>query len=111
MKTTRSSQIYDVLAVLSVTFGPICLLVQGDSATSIEKFLCIVSIVPLGLIASQVRFLLGKSALMETSDFQVQRKEMEKLTREHKQLSLIVLIGGGFGSVFYAWIIFGMPGR
>lgn len=106
MKVPRPPLIYGLLAVLSVTVGPFLLLTRGNSATSVEKFLYVVSLFPLGLIALQVRYLLGRRALMEAPDPQLRRKGIEMLRQEHKQLVLIVLISALMATTLYAWLIF-----
>jgi hypothetical protein len=112
MKESKPSLIYGFIAVISIFIGPFCLLIRGSSASSVEKFVYIISLFPLGLIAFQVRYLLGKRALMETPDSEMRRNAIQMLTREHKQLVLFVLAGAIFVSALYVWIIFvWMPTR
>ena len=112
MKESRAAITYGVLAVLSIIAGPIVLLTKGDSLSLTGKFFCIVSVIPLGIIALQVRYLLGKKALLKMLDDELRRNELQKLSQGHRQLVLIVLTAGIAGSALYAWVIFvWMPTR
>lgn len=112
MKESRSGLIYGALAVLSITAGPVLLLIRGDSLSTNEKFFCVVSIVPLGFIALHVRYLLEKKALMEMPDCELRKSELQMLAHGHRQLVLIVLAAGIAASALYAWVIFiWMPTR
>jgi hypothetical protein len=106
MKESRSALIYGALAIFSITVGPALLLMRGDSFSPNEKFYCVVSIIPLGIIALYIRYLLEKKVLMEMQDSELRQNRLQMLSHEHRQLVLIVLVTGIAASALYAWIIF-----
>ena len=112
MKESQPSLIYGFLVVISIVFGPICFLVQGSSASPIEKFIYAISFFPLGLLAIQVRYLEGKRGLMKMPDSADRGKEIQAWTQQHLRLVVFGVVSALLAAMLFAWIIFiRMPAR
>ena len=106
MKEYKPSILYGILAMVSVTAGPLFLVIRGSDVTQIEKLIYVVSVFPLGLLAMQVRHWERQREVLTEGNSEDLERDLKNLNREHRQILLWGVIGAVVSMSLTAWILF-----
>ena len=106
MQEYKPSTMFGFLMVLSLTIGPLYIVLRGHSASRLEILICVVSLFPLGLLAMQVRHREQVRALLAEPDSESRGNNFARLKQEHHRIVLYGIVSAVLVSALLAWIMF-----
>lgn len=94
------------LALLSIFFGPILLVLRANSASPLEKFIYVTMTGPLVLVVIYLRYTETKKEALGELDPQADRTQLEELKLRVFKLMLIVILATLVAAMTSGWFLF-----
>ena len=101
----KPSPFFGFLMVLSITAGPLYVVLRGRDSTRIEILICIASLFPLGLLAMHVRYREQVRMLLTELDSEFRKNNLERLKREHHRIHLYGVVLAVLATALLGWVM------